>query len=87
MFSKDTIEQWLNLELFNLTNEMIVMSKSVFSKIHSKLDNLSLDNIAKYFADLFSDIMKFSTTKSMSEETLKLYTAFLIKFFDQNGLK
>lgn len=87
LVAKDAIEQWLNLELFNQTNEMIMISKSIFSKILSKLDDLTLDIIAKDFADLFSDIMKFSTAKPMNEETLKSYTAFLIDFFGKNGLK
>lgn len=87
LVAKDAIEQWLNLEMFNQTNEMIIMSKSIFSQILSKLDDLSLDKIAKDFADLLSDVMKFSTAKPMNEETLKSYTAFLINFFGKNGLK
>jgi len=85
--AKDAIEQWLNLELFNQTNEMIMVSKSIFSKILSKLDDLSLDAIAKDFADLLSDIMKFSMAKPMNEDTFKSYIAFLIDFFGKNGLK
>ncbi|MFX0038547.1 MAG: hypothetical protein ACFFCY_06750 [Promethearchaeota archaeon] len=87
LVAKDAIEQWLNLELFNQTNEMIMISKSIFSKILSKLDDQTLDIIAKDFADLFSDIMKFSTAKPMNEETLKSYSVFLINFFGKNGLK
>ncbi|MFW9971926.1 MAG: hypothetical protein ACFFDF_17185 [Candidatus Odinarchaeota archaeon] len=87
LVAKDAIEQWLNLELFNQTNEMIMISKSIFTKILSKLDDVSLETIAKDFADLFSDIMKFSTAKQMNEETLKSYTTFLINFFGKNGLK
>lgn len=87
LVAKDAIEQWLNLELFNQTNEMIIVSKSIFSKILSKLDDRSIDIIAKDFADLFSDVMKFSTAKPMNEDTFKSYTTFLIKFFGKNGLK
>ncbi|MFX1371757.1 MAG: CopG family ribbon-helix-helix protein [Promethearchaeota archaeon] len=87
LVAKDAIEQWLNLELFNQTNQMMMISKSIFSKILSKLDEQSLDTIAKDFADLFSDIMKFSTAKPMNEDNLKLYTTFLINFFGKNGLK
>jgi len=87
LIAKDAIEQWLNLELFNQTNEMIMISKSIFSKILAKLDEQSLEIIAKDFADLFSDILKFSTAKPMNEETLKSYTIFLINFLGKNGLK
>ena len=47
----------------------------------------STKNMASRYFDFFSDIMKFSTAKSMSEETLKPYIDFLIKFFGKNGLK
>ncbi|MBY9007858.1 MAG: hypothetical protein KGD63_14040 [Candidatus Lokiarchaeota archaeon] len=87
LVAKDAIEQWLNLEFFNQTNEMIMITKSIFSKILSKLDDLSLENIAKDFADLFSDVMKFSTAKPMNEETMKFYTTFSLQFFGKNGLK
>ncbi|MFX1241932.1 MAG: CopG family ribbon-helix-helix protein [Promethearchaeota archaeon] len=87
LIAKDAIEQWLNLELFNQTNEMIMISKSIFSKILSHLDDHTMEIIAKDFADLFSDIMKFSTAKPMNEETLKSHTTFLINFFGKNGLK
>jgi predicted DNA-binding protein len=87
LVAKDAIEQWLNLELFNQTNEMIMISKSIFSKILSKLEDSSLEGIANDFADLFSDIMKFSTAKPMNEDTLKSYIDYLINFFGKNGLK
>lgn len=87
LVAKDAIEHWLNLELFNQTNEMIMISKSIFSKILSKLDELTLDTIAQDFANLFSDIMKFSTAKPMNEETLKFYMKFSINFFGRSGLK
>ncbi|MFW9822868.1 MAG: CopG family ribbon-helix-helix protein [Candidatus Thorarchaeota archaeon] len=87
LIAKDAIEQWLNLELLNQTNAMIMISKSIFSKILAKLDEVSINVIAKDFADIFSDIMKFSTAKPMNEETLKPYTKFLINFFGKNGLK
>ncbi|MFW9823681.1 MAG: CopG family ribbon-helix-helix protein [Candidatus Thorarchaeota archaeon] len=87
LIAKDAIEQWLNLELFNQTHEMMMISKSIFSKILSKLDDPTIDMITKDFADFFSDIMKFSTGKPMNEETLNFYIAFFINFFGKNGLK
>ncbi|MFX1279715.1 MAG: hypothetical protein ACFFA3_09885 [Promethearchaeota archaeon] len=87
LIAKDAIEQWLNLELFNQTNEMIMISKSIFSKILSSLDDQSLEIVAKDFAGFLSDIMKFSTAKPMNEETLKSYIDFSVEFFGKNGLK
>ncbi|MFX1428496.1 MAG: CopG family ribbon-helix-helix protein [Promethearchaeota archaeon] len=87
LVAKDAIEQWLNLELFNQTNEMIMISKSIFSKILSNLDEQSLESVAKDFAKLLSDIMKFTTARPMNEETLKSYIDFSVEFFGRNGLK
>ncbi|MFX1573307.1 MAG: hypothetical protein ACFFB0_11210 [Promethearchaeota archaeon] len=87
LVAKDAIEQWLNLELFNQTNEMIMISKTVFSKILSNLEEEDLNIIAKDSADLFSNIMKFLVAKTMNDESLKAYAIFSINFFGKNGLK
>ncbi|MFX1259311.1 MAG: CopG family ribbon-helix-helix protein [Promethearchaeota archaeon] len=87
LVAKDAIEQWLNLELFNQTNEMIMISKTVFSKILSRLSEEDLTMIAKDMADLFSNIMKFLVAETMSDETLNAYANFSINFFGKNGLK
>jgi len=87
LVAKDAIEQWLNLELFNQTNEMIMISKTVFSKILSRLDEEDLNVIAKDSVDLFSNIMKFLVAETMNDETLKAYATFSINFFGKNGLK
>ncbi len=87
LVAKDAIKQWLNLELFNQTNEMIMISKTVFSKILSRLDEEELNMIAKDSADLFSNIMKFLVAKTMNDETLKAYATISINFFGKNGLK
>jgi len=87
LIAKDAIEQWLNLELFNQTNEMIMISKTVFSKILSRLDEEELNIIAKDSADLFSNIMKFLVAKTMNDSTLNAYAIISINFFGKNGLK
>lgn len=87
MIAKDAIEQWLNLEIFNQTNKMIMISKKIFSKILSKLDDEDINIIANEFSDLFSDIMKFHIVKPINNETLKAYTEFSINFLGKNGLK
>jgi len=87
LIAKNAIEQWLNLELFNQTNEMIMISKTVFSKILSKLDDEDINIIANDFSDLFSDIMKFYIAKPIDDDTLKVYSEFLMNFLGKNGLK
>jgi len=87
LIAKDAIEQWLNLEMFNQTNQMIMISKAAFSQILSKLENEYLIELAKDFVDQFTDIMTFIIGKPMNEETLEIYTDFSINFFGNNGLK
>ncbi|MFX1325000.1 MAG: hypothetical protein ACFE8N_08585 [Promethearchaeota archaeon] len=87
LIAKDAIEQWLNLEIYNQTNQMIMVSKTIFSQILSKLDEETLSMVARNFVDQFTDIMTFITAKLMSEETLEHYADFSINFFGKNGLK
>ncbi|MFX1592390.1 MAG: CopG family ribbon-helix-helix protein [Promethearchaeota archaeon] len=87
LIAKDAIEQWLNLEIFNQTNQMIMISKNAFSRILSKLDNEYLNIMAKDFVDQFSDIITFLLAKPMNEETLEAHAGFSINFFGKNGLK
>jgi len=87
LVAKEAIEQWLNREIFNQTNEMIIISKPIFSELLSKLDTEDLNVIAKDFSILFSNIMKFLIAKPMNDETLKAYGASSISFFGKGGLK
>jgi len=87
LIAKDAIEQWLNLEIFNQTNQMIMISKNIFSQILSKLDDEYLNIIAKDSVDQFSDIMTFLIAKPMNEVNLEVYADFSINFFGKNGLK
>jgi len=87
LVAKDAIEQWLNLEIFNQNNQIILISKTAFSQILSKLNKDFLDAVAKNLVDQFSDIMAFLIAKPMNEENLEVYTDFSINFFGRNGLK
>jgi hypothetical protein len=66
---------------------MMMISKSTFSQILSKLDYEYLNTMAKDSVDQFSDIMTFLIAKPMNEVTLEVYTDFSINFFGKNGLK
>lgn len=87
LVAKDAIEQWINLEIFNQTNQMIMISKTGFTQILSNLKGELLNNVAKDFVNQLSDIMTFLIAKPMSEETLKDYANFSIDFLGRNGLK
>jgi len=87
LIAKNAIEQWLNLELFNQNNNLIMISKIAFSKILSKVNNEDLNILANEVSSLYSDLMKFLLAKPMNDDSLKTYAAFSIDLFGKNGLK
>ncbi|MFX1456395.1 MAG: CopG family ribbon-helix-helix protein [Promethearchaeota archaeon] len=87
LIAKDAIEQWLNLEIFNQTNQMIMISKMIFIQVLSRLDEENLNMIAKDSVNQFSDIMAFLIAKPLNEVNIEVYSNFSIDFFGKNGLK
>lgn len=87
LVAKNAIEQWLNLELLNQNNNLIMLSKIAFSKILSRLNNEDLKILANEISSLYSDLMKFLVDKPMNNDSLKAYAAFSIDLFGKNGLK
>ena len=87
LVAKSAIEQWLNLELFNQNNNMIMISKIAFSKFLSKLNDEDLNFLANEVSSLYSDLMKFLVAKPMNYDSLKTYAAFSVDLYGKNGLK
>ncbi len=87
LVAKNAIEQWLNLELFNQNNNLIMISKIAFSKILSKMNNEDLNILANEVSSLYSDLMKFLVAKPMNNDSLETYAAFSINLYGKNGLK
>ena len=85
--AKNAIQQWLNLELLNQNNNLIMISKIAFSKILSKLNNEDLKILTNEVSSLYSDLIKFLLAKPMNNDSLKTYAAFSIDLFGKNGLK
>jgi len=87
LVAKNAIEQWLNLELLNQNNNLIMISKIAFSKILSKVNNEDLNILANEVSSLYSDLMKFLVAKPMNNDSLETYAAFSINLYGKNGLK
>ncbi|NVM43708.1 MAG: hypothetical protein HWN79_02235 [Candidatus Lokiarchaeota archaeon] len=87
LVAKDAIEQWLNLELFNQNNNLIMISKTTFSKFLSKVNDEDLNSLANEVSSLYSDLMKFLVAEPMNDDSLKSYTGVSIELFGKNGLK
>ena len=86
LVAKDAIEQWVNLEFFNQTNEMITISKTFFSNLLSSVNEEEIIEISKKLVELIADIMKFSVIKPMNRNTLPNYADFSTSFFGKTGL-
>ena len=71
IMGKDAMKNWLKLELFNQTNEMITISKRMFTKLLSLLKQEELNAIAEDNSTLFANILKFLVEVPMNEDTLK----------------
>jgi len=87
LVAKNAIEQWLNLEIFNQNNNLIMISKIAFSRILSKVNNEDLNLLANEVSSLYSDLMKFMVAKPMNDDSLKIYAAFSVDLYGKNGLK
>lgn len=87
LVAKDAVKQWINLDTFNQTNEMITVSKTLFCKLLSILDEEQMKDLAQEIADLMADIMRFLVAKPMNEDSLRKYESFTITFFGKSGLK
>ncbi|MGB5911921.1 MAG: hypothetical protein WBH31_12070 [Promethearchaeia archaeon] len=85
--AKNGIEQWINRELYNQTNQMITIPKKLLINLLSIKDSKEKFNkIIKESADIITDIMKFIISKPMNEETFEEYLKFSILFFGSNEL-
>jgi len=86
LVAKDAVEQWVNLEFFNQTNEMITISKTFLTELLSSTKDETLAEISKKVVELMADIMKFSVIKPMNQTSLKTYADFSTSFFGKTGL-
>ena len=87
IIAKDAIKQWLTLKMFDQTNEMITISKTLFVRMLQNINMEKSKRFAEEFADLIADLMNFSLTEPMNLDTLDNYSQFSIDFFGKNGLK
>lgn len=87
ILAKEALREWLNLEILNQTNEMIIISKSLLNQLFVSQNESNLEEYAISNADLLADIMKFSLSKPMNKNTLPEYNKFFTSFFGKKGLK
>jgi uncharacterized protein YllA (UPF0747 family) len=87
MLAKEALREWINFELLNQTNEMIILSKSLLIELFNSQIETDLKKYAEINSDLIADIMRFSIAEPMNRKNLKEYNKFFTDFFGKKGLK
>lgn len=85
--AKNGIEQWINRELYNQSNQMINIPKNLLTNLLSfKYSKEQYNKTIQESVNIITDIMKFIISKPMNEETFEDYMKFSIYFFGSKGL-
>jgi len=84
--AKNAIEQWLNHEMFNQTNQMMIIPKGLLCEIFKNYKSEEdFQVLIKGTVDLIADIMKFVLSEPMNQENLDNYIKYSIYLFGSNG--
>jgi len=86
LIAKNAIEQWINHEMFNQTNQMMIIPKALLCEIfknYNSEDDFQL--LIKGTVDLIADIMKFVLSEPMNQANLDDYIKYSIYLFGSNG--
>ena len=87
LIAKQAVKNWLNLDSFRRTNNMIIISKSVFYRLLSCADKETLNITSQEIGDLIADITKFMIAKPMELENFDEYAKSIIRFLSITGIK
>ncbi len=87
LIAKQAVKNWLTLESFRKTNNMIIITKWTFFKLLSQADGELLDNIVSEMSSLLADMTKFNVAKPMDSKHFPSYSKNIIKFLGAGGLK
>ena len=87
IIAKDAIKQWLNISQMNQTNEMIVITKSLFIQLFQNTDIHKMEDLAEKTADFFSSLITFHITMPIENTNTKEFAKYCISRFGKSGLK
>ncbi|MBN1801777.1 MAG: hypothetical protein JW891_09745 [Candidatus Lokiarchaeota archaeon] len=87
LIAKQAVKNWLTLESFRKTNNMIIITKWTFFRLLSQADEELLDNIVSEMSNLLADMTRFDVSKPMDSEHFPSYSRNIIKFLGAGGLK
>jgi hypothetical protein len=87
MLAKEALREWINFEILNQTNEMIIIPKSLLINLFNNQTEKNVKQYAENNSELIADIMRFSNVEPMNRNTLRDYHTFFTDFFGKKGLK
>ncbi|MFX1397306.1 MAG: hypothetical protein ACFFAS_09715 [Promethearchaeota archaeon] len=87
LIAKQAVKNWLNLESFRKTNNMVIITKWTFFKLLAQADDSLIESIVAEMSSLLSDMTKFNVAKPMDINHFGNYSKNLIKFLGVGGLR
>ena len=86
IIAKQAVKNWIQLESFRKTNNMFVITKSMFLKLVSIANEDTLNKIATEIASLIADILRYSITKPMIPINFKDYSKNISNLLGPSGI-
>ena len=87
LIAKQAVRNWVILESFRKTNNMFIISKSIFCKLISMVNDDTLKFITIEMGDLIADMAKYMIVKPMDFENFDIYAKNIVKFLGFSGIK
>jgi len=86
IIAKQAVKNWIQLESLRKTNNMFVITKSMFLKLVSNEDEDTLNEIANEIASLIADILRYSITKPMIPKNFDNYSKNISNLLGASGI-
>ncbi|MFX0188831.1 MAG: hypothetical protein ACFE8A_13985 [Candidatus Hodarchaeota archaeon] len=87
MIAKQAVENWINLESFRKTNNMFVITKSMFLKLVSIAEEDTLNDLAAEMAYLIADVLRYVVIKPINSKSFNIYSKNIINLLGISGIR
>jgi len=86
IIAKQAVKNWIQLESLRKTNNMFIITKSMFLKLVSVEDEDTLNEIVNEIASLIADILRYSITKPMIPKNFDNYSKNISNLLCASGI-
>ncbi|MFX1274312.1 MAG: hypothetical protein ACFFBP_23790 [Promethearchaeota archaeon] len=87
LIAKQAVKNWINLESFRKTNNMMIITKSMFYQLLSQVNEELLNSLVSETAELLADITRFNVPEKMDIKNFNIYSKNIIRFLSNSGLR